>query len=206
MVNAPALGELPAGGTEVVGQLLFLGSRGWLNEGNDRGVVGSDQMNAAGEWSTWNVPCRSNDNAYAPLAVATAQDLAAACTIGGYGGYVSPGGPPGAVLNTTWLYLSHDAGATFHAVSQIGRQRFYVVNALAYPEPGVILAATQSGSSGALLASYDDGRHWVTSYRGDVLSISFVTGSQGFAIVMGAKGDSLVMTVDAGHHWEHVTF
>jgi len=203
---APSLG-VPAGGGAVVGQLLLRGSKGWLIEGNDRGIIGSDQLDGTGHWVTWRPPCSSNDDADGLLAAASGSDLVTVCSIGGYGGYVSPGGPPGAVLASNWLYVSRDGGATFHAVSHLPQPVFFQEEALAYLEPGVIFAGGQGTSGRNLLGSFDGGRQWQKVYAGQALSLTFTSAAQGYSVIQDSKGNgSLIMTFDGGRNWERVPF
>src|SRR5674476_416256 len=85
----------------------------------------------------------------------------------------APGGPPGAVLASNWLYVSHDGGATFNAVSHLPQPVFFQEEALAYLEPGVIFVGGQGTSGRNLLGSFDGGRHWQRVYTGQAFSLNF---------------------------------
>ncbi len=196
----------PAGGSLQSGAFVLQGSNGWLVEGNDRGTTGSAQLNGHGQWVPWTPPCASVGDSFAIPAASTPQDLVAVCVMGGFASPLSSAAPPGATLGSTWLYLSSDGGATFNAGPELGPQgsNFGV---LASPAPGVILVGHFVGNGEALMASFDGGVNWTVVYHGQLLSLTFISPSQGVGIVQSPNHTTkLIMTSDGGHHWAPITF
>jgi hypothetical protein len=197
---------LPAGGAEPSGSFVLEGKRGWLVEGNDRGVSGSAMLDPSGAWTTWRAPCRSVGGSYTVPAV-TGDELAAVCVIGGFASPLSPAAPRGARLGSSWLYLSRDGGRTFSAAVELGALGTFF-GPVAEPAPGTILLARSRASSGALEASFDGGREWTTVARVPVVYLGFTTPLQGVAISQSPAGGeaALLMSYDGGHSWQTISF
>jgi hypothetical protein len=128
--------------------------------------------------------------------------------MGGFAYGLSKSAPPGATLESIWLYFSSDGGKTFTAGPEIGKQvGFFGV--VASPTPGAILADGMSASGqDELLASFDAGVQWGVVYTGDVAYLGFTSPTQGVAIVRNFQSASstMIMTFDGGHHWAPVSF
>jgi len=201
----PHLG-LPAGGAQLSGAIVLEGRAGWLVEGNDRGTTGSARLNGRGQWVRWTSPCAQVGNSLAVPAASDPQNLVAVCVMGGFAYPLSPAAPPGATLDSSWLYRSTDGGESFHAGPELGGRRTSF-EILVSPSPGVLLV-TRSGAHGQDLGeSVDGGAHWTVVYRGAVRSISFATSTQGFGLVESPSGTMfMIATADGGHHWMRVSF
>ena len=117
--TTPRLG-LPAGGGQLQGAIVLQGGKGWLVEGNDRGVTGSAELVGNGEWSSWASPCAAVGGTYVAPAASSASDLLTACQMGGFAYPLSKSAPPGATLGSWWLYSSSDGGQSFVAGPRLG--------------------------------------------------------------------------------------
>jgi len=203
---APPL-PLPAGGAQPTGSFVVEDGHFWLVEGNDRGIMGAAKLGANGRWGSWAPPCVNVGDTYTVPSAASADDLVAICQIGGFGGSVSRSDPPGAKLGSSWLYISDNAGVSFHAGSELGPLGPVTYGGvLASPSPGVVLVS-RSGTSTALLGSFGGGHHWRVVYRGSLFYLGFTTPSQGIGLVSGSgQATSMVMTFDGGHRWSPVKF
>jgi len=204
--NTAALGS-PAGGGEQQGSFVLAGASGWLVEGNDRGTTGSAQLES-GKWVAWTPPCASVGHSFAIPASSTPTKLVASCVMGGFAYGLSKSAPPGATLESTWLYFSSDGGRTFTAGPEIGKQVGFL-GVLASPTPGVILADGMAASGQYdLLASFDGAVRWSDVYTGDIAYLGFTSPTQGVAIVRNFQSASatMIMTFDGGHHWAPVSF
>ncbi|HEV7959163.1 MAG TPA: hypothetical protein VGP11_06845, partial [Acidimicrobiales bacterium] len=134
----------PAGGAEPSGTMVLEGSKGWLIYGNDRGTDGSAQLSKRGTWVAWRAPCASVGDGYAVPAAASVKDLIAVCGMGGFAYPMPKTAPPGAMLGSSWLYLSTNGGATFAADTEIKPVKENSSfgefgGVLAAPRPGVII-------------------------------------------------------------------
>ncbi len=207
----PQLG-FPAGGANPTGDIVLQGGRGWLVEGNDRGITGSARLLPDGQWAPWSPPCRSVGNSYAVPAAATGSVLYAECQIGGFASSLSPAAPKGATIGSYWLYRSTDGGLHFQPVTQLGAG---YPNAGAQPPPTVLAAASAPGSifgdrGDNLMASFDGGLQWQAVYHGSVSYVGFTSPAQGVAITQASQSpsspSSLAITRDGGHHWQTVKF
>ena len=204
--------SLPAGGAEPSGSFIFQDGRGWLVEGNDRGISGSAQLVGPGEWEAWEPPCGDVGNSYTVPAASNASDLVAICTMGGFASPLSKSAPPGAKIGSTWLYVSVNGGASFQAVAQLSShfgQPFFD-GALASPSPGVILAE-RSSSIEQLVASFDGARHWSVVYNGSLFYLGFTSPAQGVGLVTTSTTETsiktaMIMSFDGGHSWSRVNF
>jgi hypothetical protein len=207
-LRTPVL-NLPAGGAESGGSIVLKGTTGWLVVGNDRGVSGSARLSANGSWVKWTPPCYSVGNSYVVPAATTTRDLVVVCQMGGFASPLSKTAPPGAKLQSNWLYFSHNAGRTFVHGDELHPLLQYD-EVLAAPAPGIILLSqildSNLNDTQQLLRSVDGGRRWSVVYRGWVYSLAFQNNAQGVAIVQPSNGtNSMIMTIDAGRHWSVVT-
>lgn len=199
--------DTPAGGGPLAGAFVFSGSRGWLVEGNDRGVSGSAQLSKKGTWVPWTPPCYSVGNSMAVPSAATSSQLFAVCQMGGFASPLSKSAPRGAALGSTWLYESINAGRTFSAVAELGTQSQYVGPDIATSRSGTVLITQNASQNRNLLASFDAGRHWSVVYIGYVAFVHFVDANEGFALAQRSRGPNrLIMTFDGGHNWLPVAF
>jgi hypothetical protein len=197
----------PAGGGPLSGAIILSGSHGWLVEGNDRGTTGSAQLNDSGRWVPWTPPCESVGDSLAVPAASTSSDLIVACVMGGYASTLSSTAPRGATLGSTWLYTTDNAGRTFTAGPELGRDNVYFGSVLASPKPTTILITRNISPHQELLASFDGGRHWTAVYFGNVSFMHFVTSAEGVALVRPSKGpNQLIMTFDGGYNWFPIPF
>jgi hypothetical protein len=199
--------DIPAGGGELSGAIVLSGSHGWLVEGNDRGVSGSDQLSARGQWVPWSPPCYSVGNTLTVPAVSNATTLLAQCQMGGYASPLSRTAPPGATVGSTWLYVSSDAGRTFTAGSELGPDSDFFGPELASPRLGTILTTARTPQNQYLRASFDSGRHWSNVYTGNVTFLRFIGPNEGVALVQRFHGPNrLIMTFDGGRDWLPMPF
>ena len=197
----------PAGGGFLSGAIVFSGSRGWLVEGNDRGVSGSAQLSKNGKWVPWTSPCYSVGNSLAVPAAATSNDLFAECRMGGFASPLSKAAPRGATWGSTWLYKSVNAGRTFTAVTELGPQSQYFGPELAASSSGTILITKSNPQNQNLLASFDTGRRWLVVYSGNVMFIHFINSNEGVVLNERTHGPNrLIMTFDGGHIWLPIPF
>jgi len=206
--GAPHLGD-PAGGGEQSGAFVLQGGAGWLVEGNDRGTTGSARLDA-GRWVAWTPPCAAVGHSFAIPAASSARDLVAVCVMGGFAYSLSPAAPRGATLGSSWLYVSDDGGASFHAGPELARNGTGSAAAtggpIASPAVGVVfLGRLDSNGRANLIASFDGGAHWSVAYPGEPTFIGFTSPEQGVAIMASTSGaTTLVMTFDGGRHWARV--
>ncbi len=207
----PQLG-FPAGGANPTGDIVLQGGRGWLVEGNDRGITGSARLLPDGQWAPWSPPCKAVGNSYAVPAAANGSVLYVECQMGGFASQLSPAAPKGAALGSYWLYQSTDGGLHFQPVTQLGAG---FPKAGAQQLPIVLGAASAPGSifgdrGGNLMASFDGGHHWQAVYHGSVSYVGFTSPTQGVAITQVSQSpsspSSLAITRDGGHHWQTVSF
>jgi len=204
--NTAALGG-PAGGGEQTGAFVLAGSSGWLVEGNDRGTTGSARLEH-GRWVAWTPPCAAVGHSFSIPAASTPSDLVASCVMGGFAYPLSKSAPPGAKLDSIWLYFSRDGGKTFTAGPQIGAHVGFL-GVLASPTPAAILAGGMSAAGGGeLLASFDGGIRWSVVHSGDIAYLGFSSPTQGVAIVRAYQSatSTMIMSFDGGHHWAPVSF
>jgi hypothetical protein len=198
---------IPAGGGELSGAIVLSGSRGWLIEGNDRGVSGSAQLSKSGTWVSWTPPCYSVGNSLSVPTAATANRLIAECQMGGYASPLSKSAPPGAKVGSTWLYQSENAGRTFTAVAQLGPNSENFGSTLAAPRPGTYVIARGTFPDLNLLASFDAGLTWSEVYAGNIAFMHFYSPNEGAALVAPYRGHNrLIMTFDGGHSWLPIPF
>jgi hypothetical protein len=196
---------LPAGGAQPNGAFVLRGTNGWLVVGNDRGISGSARLASDGAWVAWTPPCEAVGNSYVVPAASTSRRLVAICQMGGFAYGLSKSAPPGAKLGSNWLYFSDDGGSRFTAGSELLPTRDYAYGVLASPRPGVILIDRWVNNKQELVESFDNGAHWSVTYNGDVISLAFTGVNHGVGIVRAGNGvDSMIMTVDGGHHWQTV--
>lgn len=197
----PSIGAGPALSPE----LTLWGTVGWLVNTN-RTVVSGAELSAGSKWSAWTPPCSSAHGA-GVLAAASGSELAAVCAEGVWG-------PPdtGTTAGHDWLFLSDDAGATFHAVAALpGDQPLSVTTPPGQPQTIVVA----DGSDG-LIASFNGGTSWSTvepglssgsaAASGNLFSyVGFTTPTQGVAIST-QPTPTLYVTRDGGHDWTAVSF
>ena len=197
----------PAGGGPFSGAIVLSGSHGWLVEGNDRGITGSAELNASGQWGPWTAPCGSVGDSLAVPAVSNSSHLIVACVMGGFASPLSSTAPRGAILGSTWLYVSDNEGRTFTAGPELGRGNVYFGSVLASPKPTTILITRNISPHQELVASFDGGRHWTAVHFGNVSFMHFVSSTEGVALVQPSKGpNQLIMTFDGGYNWFPVPF
>ena len=204
--NTAALGG-PAGGGEQAGSFVLAGSSGWLVEGNDRGTTGSAQLED-GRWVAWTPPCAAVGHSYSIPAASTPSNLVASCVMGGFAYPLSKSAPPGAKLDSIWLYFSTDGGKSFATGPQV-RAHLGFFGVLASPTPAVILAdGTSASGRNELLASFDSGAQWSVVYTGDIAYLGFTSPTQGVAIVRAYQSatSTMIMSFDGGHLWAPVSF
>ncbi len=205
--QAPAL-FLPAGGAQLVGSIVLQAGKGWLVEGNDRGITGSAVLQGTNSWAKWTPPCQSVGNSFTVPAASTANNLVAICVMGGFAFPLSKSAPPGAKLGSTWLYFSCNGGASFRAGPELGLLGGPFFGAvLGSPIPGVVVTSRSINSTNQLVASFDWGHHWSVVFRGNVFYLGFTSSAQGVGLVQSPGGStSMIMTFDSGHQWAHVNF
>lgn len=206
----------PAGGGEITGSLVLHGAIGWALVGNDRGATGAARLDAQGRWTAWADPCTAVGNSYVVPTAFSATSLEDVCTIGGFGSYAK-NPPPGAKMESEWIYASHDGGSTFAPVGALNLTHFenYLFTPLGFPAfvtPTTLLLTTDElqGSSGqpVLIESHDQGRSWTIVYRArgqeTFPQVTFPTPKVGFAIVQSTPSSFLIKTNDAGATWSRV--
>jgi hypothetical protein len=206
--QTPAL-FLPAGGGELGASIVLQGGKGWLVEGNDRGITGSAELQSADRWRSWAPPCQNVGNSFTVPAASTANNLVAICVMGGFASPLSSSAPPGAKLGSTWLYFSSNGGQSFQAgpeLGQLGGPFFGQV--LGSPAPNAIITSRSSGTSNQLVASFNGGHNWNVVFRGNLFYLGFTSPDQGVGLVQSSSASrtSMIMTFDSGHHWSRVNF
>jgi hypothetical protein len=201
VVRTPAL-QLPAGGATDTGAIVFKGDSGWLVVGNDRGVSGSAELAPSGNWVKWNPSCAAVGDSYVVPVPTTQQDLIVACQMGGFASPLSKSAPPGAKLQSVWLYTSHNGGRTFDYGPQLGR---WLQNILVAPTVTDLFANRITNSTTAyeqFVRSVDGGHHWIVVRREWALSVSFQSTTQGVALLQGPPDvNTMIITSDGGGHW-----
>ncbi len=201
VVHTPIL-ELPAGGATDTGAIVFKGDSGWLVVGNDRGVSGSAELTRSGHWVKWSPPCESVGDSYVVPVPSTPQDLVVACQMGGFASPLSKLAPPGAKLQSVWLYTSHNGGRTFEYGPRLSR---LLQNVLAASISTDLFANRITNSATAyeqFVRSVDGGRHWDIIRREWALSVAFQSGAQGVALLQGPHDvNAMIITSDGGDHW-----
>ena len=204
--STPPLGN-PAGGGQQEGAFVFQGGKGWLVEGNNRSVAGSAELVGNGKWSSWAAPCSKVGNSFSVPTAPSATNLAAVCQMGGFAFPLPKSAPKGATLGSYWLYFSTNGGKTFSAGPKLGDSGYQFNGIIASPKAGTIFLG--SGSTG-LVGSFNGGRSWASSYKGDFFYVGFTSESQGVGLLRtsasNAASTEMVMTFDAGRHWARVTF
>lgn len=194
----------PAGGGQQGGAFVLQGGKGWLVEGNDRGVTGSAELVGNGKWSSWAAPCSKVGNSFSVPTAPSATNLAAVCQMGGFAYPLPKSAPKGATLGSYWLYFSSNAGKTFSAGPELSGSAYGLI---ASPKAGTIFLS--SGSTG-LVGSFNGGRSWASSYKGDFFYVGFTSENQGVGLLSApgsnAASTEMVMTFDGGKHWARVTF
>jgi hypothetical protein len=209
--NAPM--ELPAGGTQLEGAFTFAGSSGWFVAGNDRGFTASARLLSNGSWGAWIGPSFDKFGpSFTPISAVTNRVLLAE---GESAGYVYPPAssvPPGWNNDATWLFISHDAGATFEPYRHLsnGYHGTYSTGpgVPAVPVPGTILLQRTSNSGYHLVRSTNWGRTWRVVLAHSVSQVVFTSRTTGFAIVQEGSSQttfSLFRTIDTGSHWNKVS-
>lgn len=195
--------SLPAGGSQPYGAMTLSDAHGWLAEGNDRGVTGSAELNAKGQWVPWTAPCASVGYSMAFPEASSPSRLTVACQLGGYGQSPVVGGPLGAKVGSTWLRISTNGGASFHWGPQIGATYADSALILAAPSATHFFAAASSAPT-SLTATFDGGRHWIRVLHGDIISLTFLSPTFGFGFgFAGGYGTAAeaIETLDGGHSW-----
>jgi hypothetical protein len=204
-VPTPTL-PLPAGGAIGSGSIVFKGNSGWLVVGNDRGVSGGAELTPRGQWVKWSPPCASVGDSYVVPVPITSRDLVVTCQMGGFASPLSPSAPPGAKLQSNWLYTSHNGGRTFQYGPQLSR---FLENVLAATTSSDLFADRIINSVTdyqQFVRSVDGGRHWTIIRREWALSVAFQNDEQGVAVLQGAHDvNTMVMTSDGGDHWTSIT-
>jgi hypothetical protein len=157
-------------------QLALQGSSGWVVE-NDRMVAGGARLQS-GSWSTWTPPCTTTGGP-AVLVPSSAENLFAACSQG-----IWASGPESVrayVSTTAGLSFTELASALPFTSAQVGT---YSDSPPAAASPSTSVLAV--GDGGDILASFDDGSTWSTTYDGAASSsldyVGFTTSTQGVAI------------------------
>lgn len=200
----------PAGGGQQGGAFLFEGGKGWLIEGNDRGVTGSAELVGNGKWSNWAPPCADVGNSFLVPAASNPDDLVAVCQMGGFAYPLSKSAPPGATLGSYWLYFSRDGGSTFSAGPELGRMGYQFGGLLASPSAKHLFLSYGSDGSEGLLESTNGGRSWGTVYKGNFFYLGFTSPSQGVGLLRPSSSNTantkMIMTFDGGKRWAPVQF
>jgi photosystem II stability/assembly factor-like uncharacterized protein len=127
--------------------------------------------------------------------------------MGGFASPLSKSAPPGAKLQSNWLYFSRNGGRTFTHGSELAP---FLDEVVAAPTSNVLLVdrniANATANSEELIRSADGGRHWSVVYQGWILSMSFQSENQGVGLVQTSSStNSMIMTFDGGRHWARVS-
>jgi hypothetical protein len=200
VVKTPPL-EFPAGGSANEGDIVLSGHAGWLVEGNDRGVTGSLRLNQDGQWTRWSPPCASVGDSYAVPVASDTRHLDVVCEIGGVFAQPSPKAPPGATPGSWWLYVSSNAGSSFHAASELHPAGDYF-SALAWPTPKTLFSYYGVGFPGELVMSRDEGKSWHVVFHGLVTYLHFVNATNGIGIAESPSNTSeMIVTHNGGQSW-----
>jgi hypothetical protein len=210
-----------AGGTTMEGALVFRGDAGWLMVGNDRGATGLARMTPSGTWVKWDGPCGPVGDSYAVPVAFSSTELVDVCTIGGYGGDVAPGTPRTLKMNTEWLFSSHDGGASFSPLKEVGASGYTTqwlggVSSASASSPLFVESQVQSGKTliERLQVSRNEGQSWTSVYavRSNVYDslfgpVSFSNAGLGSDIVLnGLNTSSLLISTDRGLRWVRSNF
>jgi hypothetical protein len=205
----------PAGGAQPGGAIVLKGSSGWLIYGNDRGTTGSARLSSKGTWVAWRAPCTSVGYGYAVPAAASVMELAAVCGMGGFASPMPKTAPKGAVIGSSWLYLSKNGGASFTPGPELRPVKENLSfgqysGVLASPEPGVFILSRNVAKGAELIASFNDGRTWSVVSKGDITwftDIDFAGPNRGVAIGQLANhANQMLTTPDGGRRWTPVNF
>ena len=214
-IHTPTLTSA-AGGTAMEGALVFKGTSGWLMVGNDRGVTGAARLTSLGQWVKWAGPCATVGGNFAVPVAYSPTSLVDVCTIGGFGGDVTPGTPKQLKMSTNWIFTSHDGGLTFTPTHQIGvgiptMWINQVPGLPASPSPGAIFVAKliNKGQTSPehLFATSDGGRTWTSVYTASpqtaaIQLVTFASPRLGAAIVQITSSTSfLIVSTDGGRTW-----
>lgn len=200
VVKTPPLG-FPAGGSNNTGNVVLSEQTGWLVEGNDRGITGSLRLNHDGQWTRWSPPCASVGDSYVVPVARDARHLVVVCEIGGVFALRSPSAPRGETPGSWWLYVSNNAGSSFHPVRELNGVNGYF-SALASPTPDVFFFQYSVGSGLELVMSRDAGKHASVVFHGAVTYVHFMNTTDGIGIAESRSGTSeMIMTHDGGRSW-----
>jgi hypothetical protein len=201
VVRAPTL-DLPAGGATNSGSIVFKGASGWLVVGNDRGVSGSAELTPGGQWVKWSPPCEAVGDSYVVPIPTSSRYVVVACQMGGFASPLSKSAPPGAKLQSVWLYTSDNGGRTFDYGPHLGR---WLQNILAAPTKADLFANRITNSTTAyeqFVRSVDGGHRWSIVRREWALSVAFQGANQGVALLQGPhQVNTMIMTSDGGGYW-----
>ncbi len=197
---------MPAGGTQVQGAMLLNGNHGWMLEGNDRGVIVSAELNAAGTWRTWSAPCASLGRSLSAMAAYDPNHLVTACVMGGFAYPLPPSAPRGATVGSTWLYVSRNGGRTFRAGPELGAYDTFLGAPIAAPEPNIIILSRNNPNRPQLLRSFDGGHSWRVVFNGSVTDLTFISTSRGYAIIQRTPTTTQLLTTgNGGETWAPVS-
>lgn len=200
VVRIPTLGY-PAGGSETTGNIVVRGDEAWLIEGNDRGITGSLRLIQSGRWSEWSPPCASVGDSYVVPVASDARNLGVVCELGGVFSQPTPNAPPGATPGSWWLYVSNNAGTSFHAMRELHGAGGYFA-ALASPTPNVFYFQYDFGSGEYLEVSRDGGRNVRPVFRGLVTYLHFINPMTGICLAESPSNTSeMIMTRNGGRSW-----
>jgi hypothetical protein len=159
-------------------------------------------LSPSGHWVKWSPPCESVGDSYVVPVPTTSHDLVVACQMGGFASPLSKSAPPGATLQSVWLYTSRNGGRTFNYGPQLGR---LLENILVAPTNTELFANRITNSMTAyeqFVRSVDGGRHWNIIRRDWALSVAFQSGAQGVALLQGSHDvNTMIITSDGGGHW-----
>ena len=210
-----------AGGTSMEGAMVFKGAAGWLMIGNDRGVTGAARLTSRGLWVKWTSPCGSVGGSFAAPVAYSSTDLVDVCTIGGYGGDVTPGTPRNLKIGTDWILSSHDGGRTFVPTIQIGVDNTShwldpAPGLPASPSPRVLFVAKsiKKGQTAIqhLFSTSNGGKTWTSVYTPNsdfmeaIQFVTFASRNLGAAIIQITSSTSiLIISTDAGKTWRRTS-
>lgn len=180
---------LPAGGAQAGGAIVLLGEKGWLVEGNDRGITGSAELEGQGTWGRWAPPCQAVGNSYTVPATPNGTDFVAVCVMGGFGDVPPKHAPPRATLGSSWLYVSGNRGQSFRPGPELGPRNDIFGGVLASPRPASVVTSRWYDHED-LVASFDGGHHWQVVYRGYFFYLGFTSASQGVGLSEPPTGSS----------------
>jgi hypothetical protein len=122
--------------------------------------------------------------------------------MGGFASPLSKSAPPGAKLQSVWLYTSDNGGRTFDYGPHLGR---WLQNILAAPTKADLFANRITNSTTAyeqFVRSVDGGHRWSIVRREWALSVAFQGANQGVALLQGPhQVNTMIMTSDGGGYW-----